>query len=162
MKALIIAIALILVPLFTIISVGATEFTINTNEQRYIGEIINSDNVFKLVDARITTTNVGASADPGSANSPNDITVADPFINANAISAGHFVYLLRIQEADSNSAPSGSKWLVRLYLNGNQVGSDVYIGNNHADNTTEGARIRWNLGNTFTGGVIEVYMIRLA
>jgi hypothetical protein len=161
MKTLIIAIAMVLLPLFTMIGVGATEFTINTTEQRYIGEIISSDSTFKIVDARITTSGSNASANPGSANSPIDITVADPLINANSISAGHFIYLLRIEEVNGNSAPAGSKWMVRLFLNDNQVGNEVYIGNISSDNNVEGARIRWNLGNTFNGGIIEVQMIRL-
>jgi hypothetical protein len=97
---------------------------------------------------------------PGSANSPIDITVADPLINANSISAGHFIYLLRIEEVNDSSAPADSKWMVRLFLNDNQVGNEV-LGNNSPSNNVEGARIRWNLGNTFNGGIIEVQMIRL-
>ncbi len=161
MKTLIIAITMVLLPLFTMIGVGATEFTISTTEQRYIGKIIDSDSTFKLVEARITTSGSSASANPGSENNPNDITTANPLINANNISRGHFIYLLRIEEVNGNSAPANSKWMVRLFLNGNQVGNEVYIGNTTAEGSVEGARIRWNLGNTFNGGIIEVQMTRL-
>ena len=144
-------------------AVASTEFNITEVSQRYDAVIITSDNTFTVLEARITTSNISASATPTSEASPVDITSARPIINANNITAGHKIYLYDFREAIATSAPAGSKWKIQLYLDGTQVGNDVYVGNTTVDNANqEGARIRWNLGSTFNGGVIEVVVTRIA
>jgi hypothetical protein len=145
------------------IAVADTDFRTTQTSQRYNATIIASDNTFTVNEARITTSGSNASATSTSEASPMDIIATRPFINANDISRGNIIYLYDFMEATATSAPAGSKWKIQLYLDGTQVGSAVYVGNNPADSSNqEGARIRWNLGSTFNGGVIEVIVTRIA
>lgn len=162
MQRIIIAIALILMPLFTIISVGATDFSVNTTTQSLVAEIIEDDNTFNIRETRIRVAGGNAPASTTSETSPADITSADPLINANNINRNDYTYFIHIQERNANSAPAGSKWLVQFYNNGTQIGNDVYIGNTPAENSSEGIRIRVSLGSSFSGGVIEVVIKKIA
>ncbi len=162
MKSLIIAIALVLLPLFTIIGVGATDFTVNSTQQSIIGEIIEDDDTLNVVETRLMVAGSNAPATTNDANNPIDITVADPLVNANVINRGDFVYIIKLAEDDATSAPSGSKWKVTLLLNDNEIAT-VYIGNTSVDNTNvEGVRIRFNIGSSFSGGVLQTTITRIA
>ena len=161
MRSLIIAIALVLLPLFTIIGVGATDFTVNSTQQSIIGEIIEDDNTFNVVETRLQVAGSNASATSNDVNNPIDITPASPLVNANNINRGDFVYLIRLEEKNANSAPSGSKWKVTLLLNDDEVAT-VYIGNTTAVNAVEGVRIRFNIGSGFSGGVLQTTITRIA
>jgi hypothetical protein len=146
------------------IAVADTEFTTKEISQRYDAVIIASDTTFTVNEARMTTSNNNALATSTFESSPADIASgpSKPTINANNINKGHIIYLYDFQEASGASAPEGSKWKIQLYLDGNKIGSDVYVGNNSAVGSQEGARIRWDLGETFSGGVIEVVVTRIA
>ncbi len=162
MRRIIIAIALILMPLLTIISVGATDFSVNTTTQSLVAEIIEDDNTFNI-QTRIQVAGSNASASTTSESSPADITTADPIINASDINRNDYSYLITIREKNASSASAGSKWLVQFYKDGTQIGNDVYIGNVTADNSAvEGARIRVSLGSSFSGGVIEVVIKKIS
>jgi hypothetical protein len=162
MRSLIIAIALVLLPLFTIIGVGATDFTVNSTRQSIIGEIIEDDNTFNVVETRLQVAGSNAPATTNDVNNPIDITPADPLVNANNINRGDFVYLIRLKEKNPDSAPLNSKWKVTLLLNDNEVAT-VYIGNTPADNSSvEGVRIRFNIGSSFSGGVLQTTITRIA
>ncbi len=163
MRRIIIAIALILMPLLTIISVGATDFSVNTTTQSLVAEIIEDDNTFNIQQTRIQVAGSNASASTTSESSPADITTADPIINASDINRNDYSYLITIREKNASSASAGSKWLVQFYKDGTQIGNDVYIGNVTADNSAvEGARIRVSLGSSFSGGVIEVVIRKIS
>lgn len=161
MKNLIIVTALILMPLFTTVGVATTDFTVNSTQQSIIGEVIENDNTFSI-KTTLQVAGSDATATTNNENNPIDITTADPLVNANNISRGNYVYLIQLEEKSASSAPADSKWLVRVFLNDTQVGSNVYIGNITPDNTSiEGVRIRVNLGNSFSGGVIQTVISRV-
>jgi hypothetical protein len=145
------------------VAVAKTDFNTAEVSQKYDAVVITNDNTFTVIEARITTSGANASATPTSEASPVDITAVRPTINATNISRGHIIYLYDFMEATTTSAPAGSKWKIQLYLDGTKIGNDVYVGNVTAENgSQEGARIRWNLGATFNGGVVEVVVTRIA
>lgn len=162
MQRIIIAIALILMPLLTIISVGATDFSVNTTTQSLVAEIIEDDNTFNIQQTRIHVAGINAPASTTSEASPAEITTADPIINANNINRNDYTYLIHIEEKNANSAPANSKWLVQFYKDDTKIGNDVYISNAIADSNSEGIRIRVSLGSSFSGGVIEVVIKKIA
>ena len=102
-----------------------------------------------------------ASATSNDVNNPIDITTADPLVNANNIYKGDFVYLILLEEKNPNSAPLNSKRKVTLLLNDNEVAT-VYIGNTSAVNAVEGVRIRFDIGSSFSGGVLQTTITRIA
>ncbi len=160
MRSLIIAITLVLLPLLTIIGVGATDFTVNSTQQSIRGEIIEDDATFN-VETRLQIAGINAPATFNDVNNPIDITPADPLVNANNINKNHFVYLIQLQEKNPDSAPANSKWKVTLLLNDSEVAT-VYIGNTSAnDSQTEGVRIRFNIGSSFSGGALQTTITKL-
>jgi len=160
MNSLIIAIALVLLPLFTIIGVGATDFTTSSTQQSIISEIIENDSTFNI-ETRLMVAGSNASQTTNDENNPIDITVADPLVNANNINRGNFVYHIKLVEKTGDSAPSGSKWKVTLLLDDTEIAT-VYIGNTSANTNTEGVRIRFNIGSSFSGGVLQTTITRIA
>ena len=158
---LILAIGLVLLPVFTIIGVGATEFTAVTTQIDYIGEIVETDPALEISEARISIAKSGAGQDDTS--SPVDLTPSYSTVNVTDITRGHIVYTVTIREQSENSAPDGTvTWNVRLYLNETQIGPTVQLKNNPTnDSTVEGVTLRWDLGVTSLGGGPEPDLIEV-
>ncbi len=163
MQSIIIAIALVLMPLFTIMSVATTDFSVSSTAQSLVAEVIENDDTFDIQLTRVQIAGSNAAATSTSENSPADITSADPIVNANDITKNNYTYFIHIQEKNYDSAPAGSKWRVQFYKDGTQIGNDIYIGNTIANNSAkEGIKVRVDLGSSFSGGVIEVVIKKIA
>jgi len=160
---LILAIGLVLLPVFTIIGVGATEFTAVTTQINYIGEIVETDPALEISEARISIAKSYASQDDTS--SPVDLEPGLSYstVNVTGITRGHIVYTVTIREQSNNSASDSTvKWNVSLYLNETQIGPTVQLKNNPTnDSTVEGVTLRWDLGVTSLGGGPEPDLIEV-
>ena|GEM_PF-1084747 len=161
---LILAIGLVLLPVFTIIGVGATEFTVETTKINYRGEIVETDDALRIAGGRISVANSDADQD----SSPVELHHSKPRKNVTDIFKGHLIYTVTIEEETVDSAPSGVTWEATLYLNGNPIGT-IELQNNTNDSTSneEGVILRWDLGVTSLGGgsepdLIEVEVRRLS
>ena len=158
---LILAIGLVLLPVFTIIGVGATEFTAVTTQIDYRGEIVETDPALEIFEARISVAKSGADQDDTS--SPVELEPSYSIVNVNDINRGKIVYTVTIREQSSNSASDNTvTWNVRLYLNGNQIGPTVQLKNNNINSSVvEGVTLRWNLNVTSLGDGSEPDLIEI-
>jgi hypothetical protein len=144
------------------VGMAGTYFQSNSTEMSHIGEVIESDTTFNIT-TRIFIAGPGDSGDAdggGSLDSPLDITPSIPTQRVTAITKGNFTYEITITEKEKDSANNDDKWRVDLFKDGTKIGSSAYINNQSANNnSTEGIKLRYNLGS-FSGGVLEVKVIK--
>jgi len=152
---LILAIGLVLLPVFTIIGVGATEFTATTTQINYRGEVVETDNTLKISDGRVSVAKSDDQENPSA-----ELHHSKPTKNVTDITKGKLIYTVTIEERNANSAPINTTWDATLYLNGTPKGT-IQLTNNTDDstNSVEGVTLRWDLGVTSLGSgsdLIEV------
>ena len=157
---LILAIGLVLLPVFTIIGVGATEFTAVTTQIDYRGEIVETDDALRIAGGRISVAKTGV---PSPTSSPVELTPSSyPIANVTTINRGNLIYTVTIEEEDEDSASDSTvRWEAKLYLNGTLIGT-IELRNNTVNNSTvEGVTLRWDLGVTSLGGGPEPDLIEV-
>ena len=158
---LILAIGLVLLPVFTIIGVGATEFTAVTTQINYRGEVVETDPALMIAEGRISVAKFNASQDESPAELGPGFSGFYNTVNVTNLQKGNLIYTVTIEERNADSAPSSVTWVATLYLNGVSIGT-ILLQNNFAnDSVVEGITLRWDLGVTSLGGGPEPDLIEI-
>ena len=156
-KTIIISIAVILLPLLSMIAFAETSWKTAEITGLYTGQVLKTDDAITIAEARI-----GVAPHAWRQSHSAELSPSGGVATTRDLTVGELVYLIRVSETAVDSAPAGSMWEAKLYINRFPKGT-LRFGNGTAENQIEQATLYFPLDvTTFNGGIIEFEIRRIA